>query len=152
MFHFYRGNRSGLRSETFAGVTSEPGGEYCLIAQEVESTEYRRGLSSTYTTRARTRGVVLHMLGGWRERTNCYDFSTFSFPHAYLPRPRSHSRFVSHVTFPSTVTLLFIITCRCGPSSPLSQTLTHYACLLISDALYDTLTRYGRPFPGLSCI
>ena len=44
--------------------------EYYLIAQEVESTEYRRGLSSTYTTRARTRGVVLHMLGGWRERTN----------------------------------------------------------------------------------
>ena len=38
--------------------------EYNLIAQEVESVEYRRRVSSTYTTRARTRGVVLHMLGG----------------------------------------------------------------------------------------
>ena len=35
-----------------------------MIAQEVESGEYRRGMSSTYTMRARTRGVVLHMLGG----------------------------------------------------------------------------------------
>ena len=40
------------------------------IAQEVESGEYRRRLSSTYTTRTRTRGVVLHMLWGWVERTN----------------------------------------------------------------------------------
>ena len=54
---------------TFAGVTSEPGGEYYLIAQEVESGEYTRGMSSTYTMRARTRGVVLHMLGGWETRT-----------------------------------------------------------------------------------
>ena len=38
--------------------------EYNLIAQEVESAEYRRRVSSTYTTRARTRGVVLHMLKG----------------------------------------------------------------------------------------
>ena len=38
--------------------------EYNLIAQEVESTEYWRRVSSTYTTRARTRGMVLHMLGG----------------------------------------------------------------------------------------
>ena len=49
VFHFYRGKRSGLDGETFAGVTSEPGVEYNLIAQEVESAEYRRGLSSTYT-------------------------------------------------------------------------------------------------------
>ena len=35
-----------------------------MIAQEVESTEYRRGMSSTYTTRTHTRGMVLHMLGG----------------------------------------------------------------------------------------
>ena len=49
---------------TFAGVTSEPGGEYYLISQEVESAEYRRRTSSTYTKRARIRGVVLHMLGG----------------------------------------------------------------------------------------
>ena len=38
--------------------------KYNLIAQEVESTEYRRGVSSTYTTRPCTRGMVLHMLGG----------------------------------------------------------------------------------------
>jgi hypothetical protein len=50
--------------ETFAGDTSEPGVEYDLIAQEVESAEYRRRVSSTYTTRMRTRGMVLHMLGG----------------------------------------------------------------------------------------
>ena len=36
-----------------------------MIAQEVESKEYRRRVSSTYTTRACTRGVVLHMLEGW---------------------------------------------------------------------------------------
>ena len=35
-----------------------------MIAQEVESGEYRRRVSSTYTTRAHTRGVVLHMLEG----------------------------------------------------------------------------------------
>ena len=35
--------------------------EYNLIAQEVESAVYRRRMSSTYTTRTRTRGVVLHM-------------------------------------------------------------------------------------------
>ena len=43
--------------------------EYYLIAQEVESAEYRRGVSSTYTTGAHTRGVVLHMLGGWEACT-----------------------------------------------------------------------------------
>ena len=35
--------------------------EYYLIAQEVESAEYRGRVSSTYTTRMCTRGVVLHM-------------------------------------------------------------------------------------------
>ena len=35
-----------------------------MIAQEVESAEYRRRMSSTYTKRTRIRGVVLHMLGG----------------------------------------------------------------------------------------
>ena len=64
VFHSYRRKRSDLVRETFAGVTSEPGGECYLIAQEVESGEYRRRASSTYTTKARTRGVVLHMLGG----------------------------------------------------------------------------------------
>ena len=38
--------------------------KYDLIAQEVESTEYKRGVSSTYTMRTHTRGMVLHMLGG----------------------------------------------------------------------------------------
>ena len=38
--------------------------KYDLIAQEVESTEYRRRVSSTYMMRMCTRGVVLHMLGG----------------------------------------------------------------------------------------
>ena len=38
-------------------------------------------------------------------------FPPFSFPYAYLPEPCARSRFVSHVTFPSTVTLLFVITC-----------------------------------------
>ena len=38
--------------------------EYYLIAQEVKSAEYRRRVSSTYTMRTRTRGMVLHMLGG----------------------------------------------------------------------------------------
>ena len=44
-----------------ADNTHEPGGECYLIAQEVESAEYRRRVSSTYTTRTCTRGVVLHM-------------------------------------------------------------------------------------------
>ena len=43
--------------------------ECYLIAQEVESAEYRRKVSSTYTMRARTRGVVLHMLGGQEAST-----------------------------------------------------------------------------------
>ena len=62
------------------------------------------------------------------------------------------STLASHVTFPFTITLLFIITCRRGSSSSLSRTLTHYAYPLISDVVYDTAPRYGRPFPGLSCI
>ena len=51
-----------------------------------------------------------------------------------------------------TITLPFIVTCRRGSSSSLSRTLTHYAYPLISATLYDTRTRCGRPFPGLSCI
>ena len=38
--------------------------EYDLIAQEVKSAEYRRRVSSTYTTRTHIRGMVLHMLEG----------------------------------------------------------------------------------------
>ena len=44
--------------------------EYDLIAQEVESAEYRRRVSSTYTTRVCTRGMVLHMLEGLVACTN----------------------------------------------------------------------------------
>ena len=44
--------------------------EYYLIAQEVESAEYRRRVSNTYTTKTRTRGMVLHMLGGLIACTN----------------------------------------------------------------------------------
>ena len=40
-----------------------------MIAQEVESAEYKRGVSSICTTGARTKGVVLHMLGGWEACT-----------------------------------------------------------------------------------
>ena len=83
-------------------------------------------------------------------------FPPFPLPHTYYrpssPNPVRIPCFISHVTFPSTVTLLFIITCRRGSSSSLSRTLTHYAYPLISNALYDTSTRYDRPFPGLSCI
>ena len=35
-----------------------------MIAQEVESAEIQEEVSSTYTTRMYTRGVVLYMLGG----------------------------------------------------------------------------------------
>ena len=38
--------------------------EYYLIAQEVKSTEYKRGMSSTYTIKTSIRGMVIHMLGG----------------------------------------------------------------------------------------
>ena len=83
-------------------------------------------------------------------------FPPFRLPHAYYRlsslNPVRIPCFVSHVTFPSTITLLLIITCRRDSSSSLSRTLTHYAYPLISDALYDTSTRCGRSFPGLSCI
>ena len=101
-------------------------------------------------------GATLHGHGGPNGGLKCYDFSSISLLYAYYRLPSLYPihvpRFVSHITFLSTVILLFIITCRCGPSSSLSQTLTHYAYLLISGTLYDTLTRCGRPFPGLSCI
>ena len=58
--------------------------KYDLIAQEVESAEYRRRVSSTYTTRARTRGVVLHMLKGRIERTKG------AMIHKVIVRKRGH--------------------------------------------------------------
>ena len=71
---------------TFAGVTSEPGGECYLIAQEVESAEYKRRASSTYTKRARIRGVVVHMLGG---REACTEGATI---HKAAVRRCRHKR------------------------------------------------------------
>ena len=56
--------RSGLEVEPLQATLVNQGVEYNLIAQEVESAEYRRRVSSTYTTRTRTRGMVLHMLKG----------------------------------------------------------------------------------------
>ena len=44
--------------------------KYNLIAQEIKSAEYRRRVSSTYTTRKRTRGMVLQMLEGRVACTN----------------------------------------------------------------------------------
>ena len=69
-----------------------------------------------------------------------------------IPNPVHIPHFINHVTFPSTVTLLPIITCRHGPSSSLSRTLTHYAYLLISDALYDTWSVMAGPSQAFSCI
>ena len=69
-FTFTKEMRSSLKVVTFAGVTSKPGGECYLIAQEVESAEYRRRVSSTYTTRTCIRGVVLHMSEGQGACTN----------------------------------------------------------------------------------
>ena len=61
-------------------------GECYLIAQEVESGEYRRGMSSTYTTRTRTRGVVLHMQGG---RETCTEGAVI---HKVAVRKHRHER------------------------------------------------------------
>ena len=46
------------------------GVEYDLIAQEVESTVQGRTLSSTYTTKAGIRGMVVHM---WKGPKACTD-------------------------------------------------------------------------------
>ena len=60
-FTFTEEKQSGLEVQPLQVSLANQGVEYYLIAQEVESAEYRRGVSSTYTTRTRTRGVVLHM-------------------------------------------------------------------------------------------
>ena len=44
--------------------TYEPEEGSYLIAQEVESTVQGRKASSTYTTEAGIRGMIIHMLGG----------------------------------------------------------------------------------------
>ena len=63
-FTFTEEMRSGLEVKPLQATLVNQGVEYDLIAQEVESAEYRGRMSSTYTTRMRTRGMVLHMLGG----------------------------------------------------------------------------------------
>ena len=63
-FTFTKEMRSGLEVKPLQATLANQGVECDLIAQEVESAEYRRRMSSTYTTRVRTRGMVLHMLGG----------------------------------------------------------------------------------------
>jgi hypothetical protein len=60
--------------------------EYNLIAQEVESAEYRGRLSSTYTTRTCIRGVVLHML---RDPVACTDSAMI---HKVAARMSRHGR------------------------------------------------------------
>ena len=69
-FTFTEEKRSGLGARPLQAALANQEVEYYLIAQEVESAEYRRRLSSTYTTRTCTRGVVLHMLGGRVACTN----------------------------------------------------------------------------------
>ena len=69
-FTFTEEMRSGLEVRPLQATLANQEVEYDLIAQEVESTEYRRRVSSTYTTRARTRGVVLHMSEGQGVCTN----------------------------------------------------------------------------------
>ena len=63
-FTFIKEMRSGLEVQPLQATLANQRVEYDLIAQEVESGEYRRGMSSTYTTRTCIRGVVLHMLRG----------------------------------------------------------------------------------------
>ena len=69
-FTFTEEKRSGLGARPLQAALANQEVEYYLIAQEVESAEYRRKVSSTYTTRTCTRGVVLHMLGGLVACTN----------------------------------------------------------------------------------
>ena len=69
-FTFTEEMLSGLEVEPLQATLVNQGVEYDLIAQEVKSAEYRRRVSRTYTTRMRTRGMVLHMLGGQVACTN----------------------------------------------------------------------------------
>ena len=69
-FTFTEEMQSGLEVRPLQVTLANQEVEYDLIAQEVESAEYRRGMSSTYTTKTHIRGVVLHMLRGPRACTN----------------------------------------------------------------------------------
>ena len=60
-FTFTKEMQSGWKARPLQVSLANLEVEYDLIAQEVESARYRRRMSSTYTTRRCTRGVVLHM-------------------------------------------------------------------------------------------
>ena len=53
--------QSGLEVQPLQATLANQGVEYNLIAQEVESIVQGRTSSSTYTTVAGIRGVVVHM-------------------------------------------------------------------------------------------
>ena len=75
------------------------------------------------------------------------DYLPLSCSHSRFRQPR-HSPFHCHISLhyhlPTWPSLFILI------SDSDSLRLPSY--LLISDTLYDTKTRCGRPFPGLSCI
>ena len=59
---------------TFADVTSEPGGECYLIAQEVESAEYRRGnVQYLYDENAYKGRGTTHVRGSGGVHRRCDD-------------------------------------------------------------------------------
>ena len=60
-FTFTEEMQSGLEVEPLQATLANQGVEYDLIAQEVKSTVRGRTSSSTYTTEADIRGVVVHM-------------------------------------------------------------------------------------------
>jgi hypothetical protein len=73
-------------------------GECYLIAQEVESAGYRRGMSSTYTTGTRTRGMVLHMLGGQEvctEGAMIHKVAVRRYRHEWYPKG-AHQQVLMH--------------------------------------------------------
>ena len=60
-FTFTKEMRSGLEVQPLQVTLANQGVEYDLIAQEVKSAVQGRISSSTYTTEAGIRGVVIHM-------------------------------------------------------------------------------------------
>ena len=60
-FAFTEEMRSGLEVEPLQATLANQEVEYYLIAQEVKSTVQGRTSSSTYTTEAGIRGMVVHM-------------------------------------------------------------------------------------------
>jgi hypothetical protein len=60
-FTFTKEMQSGLEVQPLQATLVNQGEEYNLIAQEVKSAVQGRTSSSTYTTEAGIRGVVIHM-------------------------------------------------------------------------------------------